>query len=234
MGQGSRHGVSLLASADLSSLLHCTMRSLLFLFLSATVTCAEPKLLPIDESGKGGFAKFKKNLETAVERCDANFIESILAADALASFGEDRGIEGFQRTYDLKDPKAPFWRELARVLSLGGTFNRARQEFTAPYVAARWPEKFDAMEYGALTGKDVVVRAAASAESKELARLSYSILKLAPDNDSAGQSEWIAVHLPAGGIGFVPASAMRSALDYRAQFRREGKKWKLASFLAGD
>ena len=211
------------------------MRSLFILLLSATVGLAEPKLLPIDESAKDAtFTKFKQALVAAVEKRDAKFIESILTSDALASFGEDRGIGGFRRTYGIQEPTAPFWRELQSALGLGGTFTLARKEFTTPYVAARWPEKFDAMEYVALTAKDVVIHAAANAESKEVARLSYSILKLASENGTGDKKEWAAVELPKGGIGFVPVSALRSPLNYRAQFRREGNQWKLASFVAGD
>jgi hypothetical protein len=211
------------------------MRRLLLLFLSTTIASAEPQLLSIDESSKDkGFAAFKKDLTAAIEKRDAKFIESILTSDVLASFGEEKGPKGFQRIYDFKKADAPFWREFAGVLALGGIFTRGRTEFTAPYVFAEWPEDFDAIEYVALTAKDVVVRSAANAESKEIARLSYSILRLAAESDSPGQQPWVAVHNPKGGIGFVPASAMRSALNYRAQFRREFKAWKLASFLAGD
>ena len=214
------------------------MRSFFLLLLSTTLACAEPKLLPVDETAKdSGFAKFKKELAAAVEKRDASFIESVLAADALASFGGDRGVEGFRSAYGLGDPSAPFWRELGKVLSLGGTFNRSRKEFTAPYVASRWPEEFDAMEYVALTKKDIAVLGYPAIGGKELARLSYSILRVASESEkseSTEESEWIAVHLPTGGTGFVPASAVRSPLDYRAQFRREGTRWKLASFLAGD
>src|SRR5436190_16552223 len=188
------------------------MRSLWFLLLSVTIAVAEPKLPPVDQSDQDkGFAAFKKELTAAVERRDARFIESILASDALASLGEDRGVASFRRTYGFEDPAAPFWRELAAVLRLGGTFNLGHHEFTAPYVASRWPDRFEPFEYVALIAKDVPVRAEPGAASEEVARLSYSILGLAT-GDSPGRKEWIAVNLKGGEVGYVPGGAVRSPL----------------------
>jgi len=53
---------------------------------------------------------------------------------------------------------------------------------------------------------------------------------------------WIKVWLPTpktkaahgNGAGYVLALAVRSPMNYRAQFRKERGAWKLASFLAGD
>ncbi|MDQ2659693.1 MAG: hypothetical protein M3Y03_04660 [Verrucomicrobiota bacterium] len=211
------------------------MRSLFILLCGLAIANAEPTLRPIDESAfDPTLSKFMKELTAAIEQRDAHFVEHNLTSDALASFGEERGLNGFTRTYGLADPRAPFWGEFQNVLSLGGAFTEGRKEFIAPYVAARWPDKFDAMEYVALIAKNVVVHAAADPTSKSVARLSYSLLQIKSEGDGSGQADWVAVLLPAGGTGFVPTASVRSPLDYRAQFRREGGAWKLASFLAGD
>lgn len=204
---------------------------------------AQTEFPPVDETAKDkSFAEFKAKLIAAVEKHDVKFLESIIASDARASFGEDPGLEGFRRTYAMDDADAPFWRELRRVLGFGGAFTRGRKEFTAPYIAARWPERIDAMDYVAVIERDVPVREKAAPEAKELTRVSHCLLELDSDPDEPVPDGWIRVWLPAAkpksahtnGTGYVRASSTRSPLDYRAQFRREREGWKLISFLAGD
>ncbi|HEX8279803.1 MAG TPA: hypothetical protein VF551_00375 [Chthoniobacterales bacterium] len=211
------------------------MRSLLLFLSFASVALAEPKLVPIDEGAQEkGFAEFRNKLNGAVKQRDAAYLASVLSTDVVSSFGEDRGLAAFERTYGFRDAAAPFWREMDAVLALGGTFSRDRKQFTAPYVFSRWPDELEAMEHTAIIAGDVPVYARPN-ETKELTRLSPSIVELAPDNDvAAADGEWVALRLRGLGIGFVRASATRSPLNYRAIFRRERGGWKLATFVAGD
>ncbi len=78
-----------------------------------------------------------------------------------------------------KNPdKSELWFELAEVLRLGGTFNKKKTAFTAPYVFSRFPNSFDSYSYGAITDKNVNIRSKPTLKSKVIAKLSYTELIL--------------------------------------------------------
>lgn len=93
---------------------------------------------------------------------------------------------------------------------------------------------------GAITG-NINVRQRPSLDAPVVARLSYDIVKRAPDPPAAqaeklpaARAEWVKVVTPAGKQGYVAAPYVRSPIDYRASFRKRGGKWWLTLLVAGD
>ncbi|MHB8840908.1 MAG: SH3 domain-containing protein [Candidatus Aquicultor sp.] len=199
--------------------------------------CGGEKLLPVDEAEKfPSFKAFRDQLLAAVERKDVDFLKQHLDKDIRGSFGlEGNGIDSFMKMWGLttNPEKSKIWFELSEVLRLGGTFtDQAKTEFTAPYVYSNWPEKYDAFTYAAIIANNVNLRSASNTDSSVICRLNYNIVKLV--NPSISKSDWNQVQTTSGTSGYVFGTYMRSSVDYRARFKKEGDTWKMVFFIAGD
>jgi hypothetical protein len=75
-------------------------------------------------------------------------------ADIKNSFGGNGGVEEFKQMWNLEQEDSRVREELAKVLGLGGTFDRSGA-FTAPYTFSRWPAGTDPYGFVAIIGKDV-------------------------------------------------------------------------------
>ena len=205
------------------------------LMLTTTLSAAAPKLRPIDESSKSpSFKKFKIELLAAIKRKDVASIESILAPDVKVSFGGESGVDDFRNHWRLSSSDSPLWKELQTILRLGGTFDdKTRKSFTAPYVFSRWPDEYDAFEYGAIIGSRVNLRQSASITAPVIRQATYEILRVC--NWEPQNKDWIEVELSGDRKGFVHQSLIRSPIDYRVNFKQQDDgRWKIHFLLAGD
>jgi hypothetical protein len=75
------------------------------------------------------------------------------------------------------------------------------------------------------------VRAAADPAGAVLGLLSYDIVRAGECDPEAA---WRAIVLADGRRGFVAASQIRGAVDYRAGFTRRDGRWWLVIQVAGD
>lgn len=201
------------------------------------------KLVPIDESNQNlDFVKFKNELLVAVKQKDVEFLKKHTDDTIKYSFGLNEKQSGFLKEWglDTNPNDSKFWSELSDILALGGTFdNQDKTSFTTPYVFSRFPEKFDAFQYIAVTDKNVKVYNDSDLDSSILGTLSYSIVKqLEPKSKSVTNSgvvfQWIKIETPSGQKGFIMDKYARSPIDYRANFRNINGTWKLTFFIAGD
>ena len=122
------------------------------------------------------------------------------------------------------------------VLALGGKFE-ADRTFLAPYIYSNFPDKFDAFEHGAIIGENVRVRREAHARATVLRNLSFDIVKViewTAKRSPGEKSGWIAVELADGQRGFVSEDYIRSPINYRAIFQKQGDTWVMTAFIAGD
>lgn len=131
----------------------------------------------------------------------------------------------------MDQPDSRLWEELAKVLALGGTFS-SEASFTAPYTFSRWPDDVDAFSHVAIIGSSVRVRSAASRTAPTVASLSYTIVEQV--ESKTPDDEWIRVRLPDGQSGYVDKRYVRSPIDYRAIFTKDGGRWQMTVFVAGD
>lgn len=195
-------------------------------------TPARP-LWPIDEApSRPEFFAFRAHLQAALARRDVDAVLAVVAPDIKCSFGGDDGLDGFLRLWTPRDPGSRLWEELATVLALGGTFD-SDDRFVAPYVFSRWPDGVDPFEHVALVAADVRILAAPRTDADVVGTSSFVVLPLARRDPGRDVPDWTAIRT-GDRAGYVPASLVRSPIDYRAFFERRDSGWKIVIFLAGD
>lgn len=212
---------------------------IIVLIILLTVTCPSQiknplKLIPVDQSYKdNSLLKFKKEVFSAIEKKDTNFIISILDTNILNSFGGNGGITEFWEMWQMQDPNSSFWNELKKVFSMGGTFiSNERKTFAMPYLFSLWPEDLDPFTYVAAINKNVEIHESPSKSSKILRKINYDILLLLDYYDE--NNNWKKVMTVDSLSGFIKKDFVRSPIDYRAILQKEKGKWKITSFVSGD
>lgn len=196
------------------------------------------KLYPVDEAAKDpAFFTFRARLIQAVQRRDVNYLLSILSPKVSNDFGGGEGIADFKQKWKPERSQSEVWIELAKVLSLGGAFDKDGA-FSAPYLHARWPQdEGDVFEVGAIIGENVRVRAAPQINASVIRTLSFDIVDV-PDWQTAKargeKRQWIKVKLSDGQTGYVAEEFIRSPIDYRAVFEKQNGRWVMTAFIAGD
>ncbi|MDT3697969.1 MAG: hypothetical protein RO469_00960 [Thermincola sp.] len=200
--------------------------------------------LPLDEANQDtDFKEFRDDFISAVKSYDLAFLKNHLSSDIRYSFGDNNGISGFWQHWQLNSEpeKSQVWSELAQVLTLGGSFDKDKAIFTAPYVFANFPSTVDGFENVAVISPNVDIHSEPNANSPVVTGVSFKILKLADSkiykttgsNESGEAAQWRKVETSAG-EGFINEAYIRSPIDYRAQFRQEDGVWKMMFFVAGD
>ena len=200
--------------------------------LAASPLAAQPSLLPVDEaSTRPDFFSFRAQLQRTIARHDTAALMAVVHPQIRNSFGDNDGIDGFRKMWNIGAADSEIWDVLGTVLGLGGSF-LDNGTFAAPYVFSRWPEKFDAFEHVAVIGTGVRVRSRPRADANAIATMSFSILPAArPDVEVDG---WTAVRVEGNRTGYIASPFVRSPVDYRAIFRHDGRQWKLVTLVAGD
>ena len=145
----------------------------------------------------------------------------------------------FRRRWDFDKDKSPLWDELRKALSLGGAFvkaDRGQRRFCAPYVAAKWPTTHDPFEFGAITARDVLVKAEPSSDARTLGTVSHMVVKVedweVADKAPGFAQKWTRINLR-DAPGYVPEEQIRSPIEHMACFSGDSGTWRLMSFTAG-
>lgn len=206
-----------------------------------TTVIPQDLLLPVDEASlNAGFLSFRDSFLAAVQGKDLAFLKNHLSPSIRYSFGTNNGVNGFLHEWqlDTNPAKSRIWHELDQVLTLGGSFDKNKAVFTAPYVFSKFPATIDSFENVAVIRQNVSIHSAPDANSSVIMGLSYKILKVADSklykSTGAGDSTtWRKVETSAG-AGYIDNEHIRSPIDYRAQFRQENGQWKMILFVAGD
>ncbi len=204
------------------------------------------KVNPVDEGQlRRDFNSFRNDLINAISRKDVTFIMNMLDENVLYNYDETpgKGKEGFKKFWKLDKSSATskLWQELNKVVQNGGTFdNKDQSVFTAPYVFTTFPSGYDTNEYAAVTGKGVRMREKASRGSKNIASLSYDVVRLLPDRSPRSERIgkvryfWRKVQLEDGTEGYVYGQFVHGPADYRASFERADGSWKMFMFVKGE
>lgn len=193
---------------------------------------------------------FVNQLKAAVQKKDKAFLLGALDEKVMSDLGGDGGIAEFKRTWNLDAGDTSIWRQLSRVIELGGAFNKSDQEgrytFAFPYV--HFIDLRDADDYinvGVVTGKNVNVREKPDLKAKVLMQLSYDViwfveaeqaLQKTEGTNLWGEPEWYLIQtLDRKKQGWVFWKYVCSPIDYRLfLFKNKQGKWKISTFLAGD
>ena len=212
------------------------------LLLALPIRAQETKLLPSDDSASDPEFKkaYDKLLKVIADR-DAKALLKFLAPDVCLSFGGMYGVQDFKEMWNPADRNSEVWDELNTILRLGVVRSGDGPDayFSAPYSFARFPDEYDAFDYGAIISKDAPVHVQPDAKEEVLFRLSYDIVKLIewisdserPECQTCG---WYKIETLDGRSGFVTRKDARSPIEYRVIFQLRNDRWRITSFIAGD
>lgn len=190
----------------------------------------EPLLHPYDEGDtQPAFAAFRREVRAIVARRDVEALMRLVHPDIKVGFGGDDGLEAFRDVVTSADDD--FWAEFGSILSMGGRFGTSGS-FTAPYVFADWPGRFDAFSCVAVVGQAVSVRRAPSPTAPLVTTLDHRIVEAVVEAQPV--AGWTRVRLADGRSGFIASRYVRSPIDHRARFVFEDGRWQLVFYLAGD
>jgi hypothetical protein len=204
---------------------------------SQQVQAQVAKLYPVDEASRDpSFFVFRCRLLQALEQRDVAFLLTVVSPGIRNSFGDNGGVAEFQKHWRPERPDSQLWKTLTEVLSLGGAFEDGNT-FAAPYTYSKFPDQFDAFDYGVIVGENVRVRQKGAADSPVIATLSFdivSVLDWASKQATGSSRAWIPIKLAGGSQGYVAAEFLRSPMDYRALFEKKGGKWMMMALVSGD
>lgn len=201
------------------------------LTLLAVRTVWAEQLMPGDTTDRAPkYAAFRSMLFDAVAHKDASFIRA-RSQGARVTFGMPTTLDA---QFQLDNPEDPFWRLVARMLALGGTYHEGTQADPTgyveyPYVTARFPESVDPYTHVAVVGREVNVREKPDPTSKVVATVSYDILQILDHGD-----EWRQVKVSDKVTGYIHREYLYSPLDHRMRLRNVQGRWMIELFVAGD
>ena len=198
------------------------------------------KLMPVDEAAKdASWASFRRQLLNALSRHDRQFLLSVLDRNIRNPLDAPRGVAAFRKQWDLEADDSPLWRELPAALFLGSAWLKPEQgprQLCAPYVAVKWPDDIDPFDYGAITAREALVKAAPSSDSDTLATLSYDIVRVSDwevaDRAPDGKQKWVKIRLKEK-EAYVPEEQVRSPVEHRACFVKTESGWRMVAFVVG-
>jgi hypothetical protein len=188
-------------------------------------------LLPVDEASRQPeFFTFRARLQAAVAAKDLDAVVAASDPNIKLGFGGEDGTALLRE--NLSKPKSDgLWKEIARVLALGGAF-RGPSAFHAPYVSSNWPDGADSFECGAIIGGNVILRRGPAPDAAIVTRTSYAIVRVLGRGPEV--RDWSPVRLSTGQEGYVHDDFLMGATGLRAIFALTNGQWRMASLVAGD
>ena len=181
------------------------------------------------------FVAFRNWLLDAVARRDVDAVVGIAVPDIALSFGAIDASGRDVLRAQLADKDHHRWDGLRDLLLLGGTFG-SPDDFTAPYVYAKWDYSRDAFEEQAIVASGVRLRAAPRADAPVIGSLSYCIVSVPSSKQPHDEAwnTWRAVTLDGDHLAFVASRYLRRANDLRAGFQFKDGRWHMTFFIGGD
>jgi hypothetical protein len=185
---------------------------------------------------------FMEKLTEVAAAKDKNALLNMMTDKIQFSFGAENGKEAFIQQWGLdKNPQqSTVWKELRDVLSHGGSLGD-NQLYTAPYIFTKFPEGYDHFQYGAILGRNVILREKPSIDSKTIMQLSYEVVEMSGEYsentiDINGDSyHWVKIRTLDGNAGYVAEKYARNPVDYRIGVQEQADgNWKIVFFIAGD
>lgn len=201
----------------------------------------ERKLLPVDEGAADPtWVTFRSRLMNTLKRGDRKGLLAVVDRNIVNSLEAERGIASFRKLWGLDGKDDRLLRDLASSLALGSawyTRPKSPRLLCAPYVPIKWPlHDVDPYHSGAVTLQNAPLKAAPSWASETLASLSYDIVEVrdweVADRESQLQQRWVRVRYR-DNDGYVAEEQIRSAIEHRACFAKEGGTWRMVEYVIG-
>ncbi len=203
------------------------------------------------------FAKFRQQLQQAIQKREAGFVSALIPVKGLAlGFGTPQTAKDLK----LTDPKASFWSILEKAIGANCGFAdpsaaTAAKGWICPTVSRdfyqQYPPKPNAppgLQYELsnviVVGDRVNVRALPNLNSEVVGVLTNEVVKFDQkrfENSQEEQikapdpiSDWTPVILPNLKQGYVYNRYAYRSLDYRAIFKQINGKWQITEMPGGD
>lgn len=185
---------------------------------------------PRDEcSALSGAAAFRADLAAAVAARDANRLIGLADPRIKLDFGGGYGTNLLRER--LADKQYDLWAKLDEIVTLGCATS-ANGEITMPWLFAQDFGDLDVLNSLIVTGEDVPLHTAADAASSEVARVSWDAVTMA--ESWSPDAPFFKVSTTDGKTGYIARGRTRPIAGYRLIAAREGGKWRLTMFIAGD
>lgn len=197
----------------------------------AVVAAAPPSYPPRDECTRvPGATAFRAALATAIQRRDAAAIGALAASDLMLDFGGGAGRA--ELTKRLRGSEGPgLWRELTALLALGCAVqgnNLVLPSFNSDDLGEQ-----DAFAVLLVTGANVPLYARRSTASRQLATVSWQLVKPLPDNRLDLPLQYVQL-VGSNLTGYIAQAKLRSQMGYRLVAKRVGGRWRISAFISGD
>ena len=195
---------------------------------------------PVDQGANdANWQAYKARLLAALEKRNRQGVLAAIDPNVDNGPKEKRGVAEFRRRWDFDKDKTPVFDELRKALSLGGAYvknERGQRRFCTPYVSAKWPTTHDPFQWGAITARDVLIKAEPASASRTLGTLTHMVVKVedweVADKTPELQQKWARIRFK-DAAGYVPEEQIRSPIEHMACFSSDGGAWRLTSFTAG-
>ncbi len=177
-----------------------------------------------------GAKQFFVSFEKAVRERDADALLALTDKGVKLDFGGGGGLTTFRER--LGDKQGELWNELDQIITLGCA-RGANGDMVLPWYFAQDLGVDDPFAAMLVTGPDVPLREAASAEAPVVETISWDTVTLANGYDA--EAKFLGVTSRSGKQGFVAADKLRSLAAYRLAVAKTPKdEWRIVSFVAGD
>lgn len=221
--------------------------------LAGSIRSQGNTIVPRDETSKDpSLAAFVSRLKKAIASRDEAWIRSVLDEDVMSSLGDVPGIESFMLYWSPENDSTDFWPYLDRVVRMGGVFlydtadHSGKYQFVFPYAYdIDLKAEDDYFLIGAITGKNVNLRAAPSMDAEIIGQLTHDIIVFMFEDDEVssnvdvnelGEPEWYQVTTYDKTMrGWVNWKYVYSITGPRLfLFKDKNGVWKISAFVAGD
>jgi hypothetical protein len=194
------------------------------------------RLCFIDEGVKDpSLIAFRSTLREIVDQKDAKGLINVLAENIHVGLDERPGISNFVQIHTPDDPSSEIWRDLGRILDLGGSFV-GPNVFCAPFVRCPGAKAIDSELFVVVLGAKVPAHASPTSTSEVIEWLSCDVLPFdgshLPEKPSTSAPGWLAVYLGKR-WGFVEEEQTRMVGDWYFHVTKIENRWLLTTFLAG-
>lgn len=191
-----------------------------------------------------GAADFLAMLNGAVATRDSDVLVALAADDVKLGFGGEDGADNLRASLNAEG--SVLWEELSELVSLGCAEN-AQGGLTLPWYFAQ-NLQLDPFESFIVASDNAPLHGEPREASPRLAILDWQEVELRRGengsilmggNPEVLEESWYGVRVPADGDseavdGFVRASQLRSAIDYRLIAASRNGRWRITALLAGD
>jgi hypothetical protein len=186
---------------------------------------------PRDEcSAREGGAEFLAALKSAVSRRDAEAFADLTSPEVILDFG---GGGGREAVLDMFRGGSEKWKELDKILPLGCAWDEDNSALVMPWFFNQ--DLGDADPYSTMVtlGSEVPLLSRPSRRGRVVKMLNWQLIHVYEVEVDDPGYRTVAV-IDSNYEGHVRIAKLRSQLDYRLRAEKQGGKWLITSFIAGD